>query len=146
MPAWLSPVAVVVAGAIGGTANAGMTQNGFIMPAMTAGDDVRVWRPGVLGNVAIGAVAALVSWGLYGSGAALQVFTSATTTSDLTYSALVGAILVGMGGARWLTAEVDKNLLRGAAIAAAKKDPSPDLAGQIAISSPVEALAAATKR
>jgi len=44
-------------------------------------------------------------------------------------ASLVGAILTGVGGARWLTSELDKNLLRAAAAAA---QPSAAVPRQIA--------------
>ena len=51
-----------------------------------------------------------------------------------------GAVLVGVGGARWLTNEVDKKPLRAAAGAAAGTPPSSDLAARISTASPAGAL------
>lgn len=139
---------VFAAGGLGGVVNALMTDNGFAIPRFEqAGNGARVLRPGFAGNVVIGAVAALVSWGLYGplatyivlgSEGALKTNTSATI--GLSLASLVGAILIGIGGARWLTSEVDKNLLRAAATNAAGKAASPGASEQIAMASPAQAL------
>ena len=52
------------------------------------------------------------SWALYGSGAAIDLAQGDMNTQlSLRLSALVGAFLVGVGGARWLTNETDKKLL-----------------------------------
>ena len=58
----------------------------------------------------------------------------------LSLASLVGAILIGVGGARWLTSEVDKNLLRAAAVEAAGAQPSAAASRQIALAAPAEAL------
>ena len=58
---------IFLAGAVGGAANALMTDNGFIMPKSEDVDGkTTVLRPGYIGNILIGAVGAVVSWGLYG--------------------------------------------------------------------------------
>jgi len=49
----------------------------------------------------------------------------------------VGAILIGVGGALWLTSEADKNLLRAAAAGA---QPSAAASQQIALAAPAKAL------
>ena len=60
-------VATAVAGAIGGLVNAFMTDNGFAIPRVgEIGAPGAIVRPGVFGNIGVGAVAAAVSWGLYG--------------------------------------------------------------------------------
>jgi hypothetical protein len=63
----------------------------------------------------------------------------------LTLSAFVGAVLVGVAGARWLTNEVDKSLLRTTAVEAASSAGNPRLAERIALASPAGALRAATE-
>ena len=142
-------ILVLVAGAVGGAANALITDNGFLLPksdpTATGG---RVLRPGFLGNMFTGAIAALISWGLYGplsayivvgTAAALQA-NPATDKIGLTLAALVGAVLVGVGGARWLSNEVDKNLLKAAAVDAAAKQASPAASQRMALASPAGAL------
>jgi hypothetical protein len=145
---WLLLLYVAVAGAVGGVVNALITDKGFVAPSVEHVDGVTLYRPGWIGNVLIGALAAAVSWGLYGPLAAYYVAGTAEAMrangapagAGLALSSLVGAALVGVAGARWLTAEVDKALLRAAATRAALAPPSPDAARQLAVASPAEAL------
>jgi hypothetical protein len=107
-----------------------------------------ILRPGYLGNMLIGTVSALVSWGLYGplgtyvvAGIAEAIKANpAPERLGLSLASLVGGLLVGVGGARWLSNEVDKNLLRAAASSAASKPPSDDASKRIAMATPSEAL------
>jgi|SRR6516225_2844439 hypothetical protein len=66
MGGWLPVVLAFFAGALGGILNALTTDNGFVFPKFaTISDDARIWRPGALGNLIVGAIAAVVSWALY---------------------------------------------------------------------------------
>ncbi len=121
-------------GAVGGVVNALLSDNGFLMPRKEAVGNSSIIRPGFLGNLLIGAVAAGISWGLYGPFASEAL----TALVKPTLSALVGAALVGVAGARWLTNEVDKTMLRAAASKAASA--FPDASRDIATSSPADAL------
>lgn len=146
---WLLLFYVVFSGAVGGLVNALMTDNGFLLPRKEQVDTgASIFRPGYLGNLLIGAAAAVISWGLYGPLATYLIAgtTEALSTNSspdkigLSLSSLVGAVLVGIGGARWLTNEVDKNLLRAAASQAASAQPTQKASQQIAMASPAEAL------
>jgi hypothetical protein len=105
-----------------------------------------IWRPGILGNVLISGVASCISWGLYGPFAAYYIIGGPKPIGDvsqavgLTLSSLVGAVLVGVSGARWLTNEVDKNLLRQAASNAAASNASETKAARIAMAAPFQAM------
>lgn len=84
-------------------------------------------RPGLLGSVLLGGIAALLSWCLYGPASGWQLLGSAPADPSgwsLTLAGAAGAILVGIGGARWISSEVDKRVLRigGANAAEATKD------------------------
>ena len=143
-------IVVFVAGALGGLVNALLSENGFILPkkqlADRSGKEEGIWRPGYLGNILVGAVAAVISWGLYGPFSSTVLFGASIPEAVLphiTLSAFVGAILVGVGGAKWLSDEVDKRLLKAAASEAAKKEASVDVSRQIALSSPAGALSIA---
>lgn len=57
----------------------------------------------------------------------------------------MGAVLVGIGGARWLTNEVDKSLLKAAATKAMAAEADPAIARQMALASPLEAFEIAKK-
>jgi hypothetical protein len=148
---WLMLLFIFVAGGVGGVVNALMTDNGFLLPkSEQTSTGTTVLRPGYLGNVIIGAVAAVTSWGLYGPLSAVSVVgtqnalaATAPETIGLSLASLVGALLVGVGGARWLSGEVDKNLLRAAAAEAAEKQSSTAAAQQIAMASPAQALSVA---
>ena len=112
---WLLVLIVFGVGAIGGAINALISDNGFVLPKSTAG----ILRPGFFGNMLIGGVAAAISWSLYGPLASLPIVSvgtreTAPAQGDLTLAAIGGAILVGVAGARWLSNEVDKALLRTA--------------------------------
>jgi hypothetical protein len=146
---WIMFFIVVIAGAVGGAVNALMTDNGFFTPKMEKVDEkTSIFRPGYLGNILIGAVAAVVSWGLYGPLSPYYIIgteqalaaNALPETVGLTLASLVGAIMIGIGGARWLTAEVDKNLLRATAAQAASSKPSAAASQQIAIATPAQAL------
>jgi hypothetical protein len=72
----------------------------------------------VLFNVASGALAAAVSWSAYGPYALENVFGGAASKAPaygLTLTALATAVVIGIGGSRWLTNERDKTLLKQAA-------------------------------
>jgi hypothetical protein len=146
---WLMLAFIALAGAVGGIANALMTENGFLMPRSektSAGSTIV--RPGYLGNIFVGSVASIISWGLYGPLSSYFVAgtvealkaNSSPQNVGLTLASLVGGLLVGVGGARWLSNEVDKSLLRAAATQAAGKNSSPGASQQMALASPAEAL------
>lgn len=120
--AWMCAALVSVAGGTGGVANALLTDNGFILPTRVKD----IWCPGFISNVLLGTFSAFASWSFYGSGAGLDISGSGQRTEiSLTFSALAGAFMVGVAGARWLTNEVDKRLLSESVKVAAKKDISP---------------------
>lgn len=145
---WLLLLYIASAGGIGGVVNALVTDKGFYLPSKEQVDDLTIYRPGWIGNVIIGAISATISWGLYGPVAALFIAGTAeamktNTAPDkigLTLSSLVGAALIGVGGARWLTNEVDKTLLKAAASKAAGAQSSPSASQQMALASPIQAL------
>ena len=144
---------VFAAGCVGGLVNAWMTDNGFALPDRVANGAVHIVRPGFLGNMLVGGVAAGVSWGLYGPLAAVHIIGNpaagaleAAVESGVTLAGLVGGVLVGVGGARWLTGEVDKRLLTAAAAQAALHPASARVAAAIATSSPAGALEMASTR
>jgi hypothetical protein len=150
MTFFLILVVVWVAGGIGGAINALMSDNGFVLPKAADTTDGRILRPGFLGNVLIGGVAAVISWGLYGPFAAYPLIGGSLPPGSasvmLSLSAFVGAVLVGVGGARWLTNEVDKTLLRAAASQAAAGAADSDKAAKILTASPAQALSLTSQR
>ena len=139
---------VALAGAVGGVVNALITDKGFFLPSKEHVDSITIYRPGWIGNVVIGAIAAAVSWGLYGPLAAYYIAgtpealktNTAPDKVGLALASLVGAVLIGVGGARWLTNEVDKSLLKAAASKAAGAQGTPSASQQIALASPIQAF------
>lgn len=94
-------------GAIGGLSNC-LLAGEFVMPEYDK--DAKVWKPGWLGNVVVGGVAAIVVWGIYGPLASFDL----TNTLDphITLSQLLSSLVVGIGGARILSLEAQKMLLK----------------------------------
>lgn len=113
----LIPLIIIsVSGAFGGIANALLSDNGFIFPRKETKDGVSVLKPGYVGNIFISSLSAVVSWGLYSQASTIVVWgtggPSAAQEIVLSFGSIAGAILVGMSGARWVTNEVEKNLLK----------------------------------
>ena len=119
MNPWTCAVLITTAGAVGGVINALLTDNGFVLPTRMNG----VLCPGFLTNILVGAFSAFASWAFYGSGASIDLAQATERTQiSLRFSALAGALLVGVAGARWITSEVDKQLLKETVKVAAKKE------------------------
>ena len=141
---WKYMTIIFAFGALGGVVNALLTDNGFILPKREQRDKTKIIRPGFLVNIFIGGVAALVSWGLYGPFAAVFIIGGTNDpnlySTGLSLSSVVGGLLVGVGGARWLSNEVDKKLLRAAASTAASGQPNDQKAIRISAAPPAEAL------
>jgi hypothetical protein len=95
MHPWICALLICSAGAAGGFVNAITSQNGFALPRRVEG----VWCPGALSTIIAGAFAAFASWAFYGSGAGINVADPKAVTS-LQFSALAGAFLVGVVGAK----------------------------------------------
>lgn len=91
---------VLLAGAVGGVVHSIMPDS--TLPAQRKGA-VEIIR-----NIVLGAVAAWVSWGVYGPFASAAI--TGTSSTELTISALAGAFLIGVGGSRWLAKEVENKL------------------------------------
>ncbi|MFE5587640.1 hypothetical protein [Kitasatospora sp. NPDC056531] len=130
------------AGGLGGLVNALLSDNKLAIPWMKRG----ILQPGFLGNVLLGAFGAVVSWGLYGplkDTVILGAHPPTEAPAALTVTALVGAALTGVGGARLVTSEVDKLFLRKAGMNAAIVPTDPGLANTLRTASPSEAAATA---
>jgi hypothetical protein len=135
MHPWSCAALVIIAGAVGGFVNALVSNNGFALPRRVKG----VLCPGALSTVFIGAFAAFASWAFYGSGADLDV-TDANALIHLRFSAVAGAFLVGVVGAKWITNEADKRLLRESVNVAAVKNIPMDRVQEIVSGSPLQVL------
>lgn len=136
----------LTAGSARGVVNALMTDNGFLLPKSEKENHHLQTR--VSGQLLIGAFPAVVSWGLYGPLSAYYIAgteqalaaNAAPDKVGLSLAPLVGAILIGVGDANWLTSEVDKNLLRAGAAETAGAQPSATASQQIALAASAQAL------
>jgi hypothetical protein len=148
MYVWQMMLIIAGAGANGGVINALMSDNAFIMPKRENSDGTIIVRPGFFGNVLIGAVAAAISWGLYGTFSASDLLklvkVSESVPSLISVSSFVGALLVGVAGSRWLTNETDKKLLKAAGVQAAFALTAPAIAKSFASSTPAKVFQAAS--
>jgi len=138
MNPWTCAALISLAGGLGGLVNALLSDNGFVTPQWRRG----IWCPGFFANILLGAVAAFISWALYGSGAGADIGqTGERSLISLRFSALAGAFVVGIAGAKWLTSEVDKKLLKESVkIAGAKKPITAEECEQLVQGSPMEVL------
>lgn len=138
-----TPIAIVVgAGAIGGIVNGVMADKGLVLPGKMLVEGIPVWRLGVLGNILIGAVAAFVAWALYGSGGVDLM----DPPSNIKMPALtVGfSVLIGIAGPKYITDQLDKNILKKSTAMAMNADPTTKQ--HIMEASPIDVLKmAATK-
>ncbi|MEO6325597.1 MAG: hypothetical protein ABIQ65_13320 [Thermoanaerobaculia bacterium] len=114
---WLIFGLVFFGGCVGGLSNA-VIAGGLEMPHRDS--KANVWHPGWFGNVLVGGVAAVVFWGLYGSLAKASVFGPPPAVITFSVAEFVGSIVSGIGGARLLTVEVDRKILKSEAKALAE--------------------------
>ena len=122
MNPWICASLIAIFGGLGGIVNALLSDNGFALPRRESG----VWCPGVISNILIGSFAAFSSWSFYGSGASIDLADkSLRAVMSLRFSALAGAFLVGVAGAKWITSEVDKRLLKETVHVAVNSDKLP---------------------
>ncbi len=99
---------VLVCGGLGGLVNALLAAD-LHLPHR----EENIYSAGWIGNVVVGAVAALVFWGLYGPMAKVAVI--GTTASDVsvafTIAEIAGSVVTGIGGGRILSSEAEKKAL-----------------------------------
>lgn len=133
--------AIASAGAIGGLVNAllGSGSGGLSLPKPVHG----VIQLGFLGNVLLGAFGAVATWGLYGplkDAVLIGANPGNMLPANLTVTAIIGAALTGTAGAKVVSSEIDKVVLKKTAVEAAKQDANPELAATISTSAPLAAL------
>jgi hypothetical protein len=138
---WAMLGVIAGAGAVGGVINALLGNNsGMVIPRVSNG----ILQLGIIGNMLLGAFAAVITWGLYGplkDAVLLGSQPVGQLPANLTVTAVVGAALAGAGGARVVSSELDKRFYKSAATEAAQKASNPALAAAIASGTPAEALA-----
>lgn len=139
-------IALFVAGAIGGILNTLLSDNRFVLPKKVGS----IILPGSIGNIFIGGISAMLSWGLYGPFSAYVIIGGNQDPNmakiELSLFWLLGGLVVGAGGTRWLTTEVEKRLLKSAVSLAASGKADPEKAMQILKASPAEAFKIAAEQ
>jgi len=138
MSFWLLLGIIAGTGAVGGLTSGFQVDRGFTMPQFIENDDRgRIWHPGFLGNMLTGAVAAVISWVLYGQSSQALIGTAGL---PMTLSTMGAAFIVGLSGSGWLANAVGKNLLQAAASRAAAATSSPEMADKMLKATPADAL------
>jgi hypothetical protein len=134
-------IIVIGSGAFGGLINSLLSDRDGIW--LGAKDPATgIYKLGILGNIFLGIAAAFLTWALYGSANAIIVWSSAgvaQTDVSLSLSAIAGAIMAGIGGAKVITSEVDKKFLKDTAATLAVKAHKNDLAAQMITIAPSQA-------
>ena len=100
---------IFVFGGVGGFANCLLVGSDRFRPGY---DAQRNWLPGWSGSIVLGAIAAVVIWGVYGSSASYDLLGPEKFVPHLTLAQLLTSLVVGMGGSRILTLETQKLILR----------------------------------
>ena len=133
-------LAVAVCGAVGGFVNVFIGDSGLHLPTIEQG----VFRPGYMGVVLVGLVAAVGAW-LATQTSALTGNMTPSPPVTLRLSELSTAIIVGFGGARWFKSEGETTIFRRTAAVAASKSADSEAAATIASGTPIQALTAAIR-
>jgi hypothetical protein len=135
MHPWICAGLIAVAGAAGGLVNAMLSEAGLAAPRTVKG----IWCPGALSTIVIGALAAFASWAFYGSEAGIDL-AERTSQAHLQLSALAGAFLVGVVGAKWIENESAKRVLQASVKVAAPLIMPKEKAENIPLDSPSRVL------
>jgi len=96
---------IALLGGIGGIVNCAISRE-FGFPHFD--QEAKVWRPGWLGNVLVGATAAVAVWGVYGPLASYDLVQGSHADIHLTVSQLLVSLVIGLGGGKILTLMVEK--------------------------------------
>jgi hypothetical protein len=92
-------ILVVLLGALGGFANC-LVAGEFHLPYKDA--KTRVWKPGWIGTVLVGGIAAVLIWALYSPCASIDIIKGSLKDVSITISQLFSSLVVGLGGGRIL--------------------------------------------
>jgi hypothetical protein len=89
------------AGALGELVNCAISGE-FHLPEYDA--NARIFRPGWIGNIIMGIVAAIVVWGGYGGpGSTVAIFANSNDPLDLKTGQVIISIVIGIGGGKILS-------------------------------------------
>ncbi len=124
---------VLLLGSLGSVVSAFIGDSAWHLPRMDQG----IFRPGYVGNMLVGALAALASWGMQKGAVLIGATPSALSFST---SDMANALVVGFGGASWFKGHIERVILQRTAVVAAGKPGDLTAAARIAVSSPMAAL------
>jgi hypothetical protein len=105
MTIWQIILLIAGCGAIGGIVNCAISGE-FNYPRFDFA--AKVWRPGWIGNVLVGAVASVVVWGIYGPLASFDLLAGEMTGVHLTVAQLLTSLVIGLSGGKILTLMAEK--------------------------------------
>jgi hypothetical protein len=105
MTIWQIILLIAGCGAVGGIVNCAVSGE-FNYPRVDA--TAKVWRPGWIGNVLVGAVASVVVWGIYGPLASFDLVTGNVTDIHVTVAQLLSSLVIGLSGGKILTLMAEK--------------------------------------
>jgi hypothetical protein len=141
IPVYIALLIITIAGGCGGFINSLLINSNIVTAASNLNIANQNLRLNYLVNTIAGAVAAAISWGLYGPISSAGIL-SQTNANSLSLSALLGAVSVGFSGSSWLTTHADKREWQKNTQEALKVDPqkiSPEKVAEIASSGPGKA-------
>jgi len=105
MTIWQIILLIAGCGAVGGIVNCAISGE-FNYPRFDAA--AKVWRPGWIGNVLVGAVASAVVWGIVGPLASVDLLTGEMAGVRLTVAQLLTSLVIGLSGGKILTLMAEK--------------------------------------
>ena len=97
---------IAALGGVGGVATSAL-KDGFNLPHFD--QKARIWRPGWIGNVLTGAIAAMVVWGVYGAASTYEVLNGDVKELKLTVAQLLMSLVIGLSGSQILALLAEKN-------------------------------------
>ena len=118
-------VCIFVLGGLGSLVNAFLGDSGWHIPKIDP--DTGIFRPGWIGNVLVGGLAASASWCMSNS---FDLMEKQSSIKFMT-AALANALIIGFGGASWFKSQIEKSILQKTAAEAASKSADPAAAQKI---------------
>jgi hypothetical protein len=106
MNIWVLILLIAALGALGGVVNCAISGE-FVSPQFDRA--AGIWRPGWIGNVLIGAVAAVVVWGVYGPAASFDIVHGTADDVHVTIAQLLSSLVIGLSGGKILTLLAEKS-------------------------------------
>ncbi len=113
MSIWQIVLIVAGLGALGGFANCALSGEFKLPHSDTA---KKVWKPGWLSNIFVGALAALVVWTLYGPLSSYDIATNGRFVVHLPLAQMGSSVLIGISGSKVLTTMAQKQAERQAKV------------------------------